>query len=108
MTWEVCIEWPGQNCIVGRLRAAARGPSVLFEYAPDWLKRPGAFAVDPTTLPLQAGAQHSPSLFGAIADCGPHRWGRMLIERSVRKKVLAEKPYRDIDYVLALAAREPD
>jgi hypothetical protein len=26
----------------------------------------------------------------------------MLIERAVRKKVLAQKPYRDIDYVLAL------
>jgi len=26
----------------------------------------------------------------------------MLIERAVRKKVLTQKPYRDIDYVLAL------
>src|SRR2546428_12115508 len=26
----------------------------------------------------------------------------VLIERAVRKKVLAQKPYRDIDYVLAL------
>jgi hypothetical protein len=26
----------------------------------------------------------------------------MLIERAVRKKVLKQKPYRDIDYVLAL------
>jgi hypothetical protein len=102
MSWEVWIEWRGQSCLVGRLHAAERGPSVSFEYAPDWLKRPGAFAVDPTSLPLQAGAQHSPSLFGAIADCGPDRWGRMLIERAVRKKVLAQKPYRDIDYVLAL------
>ena len=35
-------------------------------------------------------------------DCGPDRWGRILIERAVRKKVLAQKPYRDVDYVLAL------
>jgi serine/threonine-protein kinase HipA len=41
-------------------------------------------------------------LFGAIQDCGPDRWGRVLIERAVRKKVLAQKPYHDIDYVLAL------
>jgi serine/threonine-protein kinase HipA len=102
MSWEVYIEWRGQSCLVGRLYAAEQGPSVSFEYAPGWLKRPGAFAVDPTSLPLQAGAQHSPSLFGAIADCGPDRWGRILIERAVRKKVLAQKPYRDIDYVLAL------
>ena len=102
MSWEVYIEWRGQSCLVGRLHAAERGPNVSFEYAPDWLKRPGAFAVDPTSLPLQAGAQHSPVLFGAMADCGPDRWGRILIERAVRKNVLAQKPYRDVDYVLAL------
>ena len=28
--------------------------------------------------------------------------GRVLIERAVRKKQLAQKPYRDLDYVLAL------
>ncbi len=50
-------EWRGQTWLVGRLQPAERGPSVSFEYAPDWLKRPGAFAVDPTALPLQAGAQ---------------------------------------------------
>ena len=41
-------------------------------------------------------------LFGAIQDCGTDRWGRILIERAVRKKVLAQTPYRDIDDVLAL------
>ena len=102
MSWEVWIDWRGQTFLVGRLHAAERGPSVSFEYAADWLKRPGTFAVDPTSLPLLAGTQHSPSLFGAIADCGPDRWGRVLIERAVRKKVLEQKPYRDIDYVLAL------
>ena len=45
---------------------------------------------------------HSATLFGAIQDCGPDRWGRILIERAVRKKVLSQKPYREIDYVLAL------
>jgi serine/threonine-protein kinase HipA len=102
MSWDVCIEWRAQTCLVGRLHAAERGPSASFEYAPEWLKRPSAFAVDPTSLPLRSGWQHSPALFGAIADCGPDRWGRLLIERAVRKKVLAQKPYRDIDYVLAL------
>jgi serine/threonine-protein kinase HipA len=51
---------------------------------------------------MQRGAHHGRMLFGAIQDCGPDRWGRILIERAVRKKVLAQKPYRDIDYVLAL------
>ena len=102
MSWEVHIDWQGRTYLVGRLHAAGRGPTVSFEYAPEWLKRAGAFPIDPTSLPLQTGAQHSPVLFGAIHDCGPDRWGRILIERAVRKKVLVQKPYRDIDYVLAL------
>jgi serine/threonine-protein kinase HipA len=102
MSWEVHIEWQGQPHLVGRLHAAERSPAVSFEYAPDWLKRPGAFAIDPVGLPLGAGNHHSPALFGAIQDCGPDRWGQILIERAVRKKVLARRPYRPIDYVLAL------
>lgn len=102
MSWEVHIEWQGQTCLVGRLHADARGPAVSFEYAPEWLKRADAFSFDPTLLPLRPGAQHGPMLFGAIQDCGPDRWGRILIERAVRKKVLDQKPYRDIDYALAL------
>jgi serine/threonine-protein kinase HipA len=102
MSWEVHIEWQRQAQLAGRLHAAERGPTVSFEYAPDWLKRPDAFPVDPTALPLRPGNHHSPALFGGIQDCGPDRWGQILIERAVRKKVLAQKPYRPIDYVLAL------
>ncbi|HXT39253.1 MAG TPA: HipA domain-containing protein [Candidatus Angelobacter sp.] len=102
MSLEVHIDWQEQTHLVGRLYPAERGPSVSFEYAPEWLKRDGAFAIDPTSLPLQRGAHHDAALFGAIQDCGPDRWGRILIERAVRKKVLVQKPYRDIDYVLAL------
>ena len=102
MSLEVHIDWHGQTHLVGRLHAAERGPSVSFEYASDWLQRDDAFPIDPTSLPLQRGAHHGGGLFGAIQDCGPDRWGRMLIERAVRKKVLTQKPYRDIDYVLPL------
>jgi serine/threonine-protein kinase HipA len=102
MSWEVHIEWQGRTWLVGRLHAAERAPTVSFEYAVDWLHRPGAFPIDPAVLPLRPGAQPSAVLFGAIQDCGPDRWGRMLIERAVRKKVLSQKPYRAIDYVLAL------
>jgi serine/threonine-protein kinase HipA len=102
MSLEVHIDWQGQPHLVGRLHAAERGASVSFEYAPEWLQRDDAFAIDPTSLPLQRGAHHGGTLFGAIQDCGPDRWGRILIERAVRKKVLTQKPYRDIDYVLAL------
>lgn len=102
MSLEVHIDWQGQSHLVGRLHAAERGASVSFEYAPEWLQRDDAFAIDPTSLPLQRGAHHGGTLFGAMQDCGPDRWGRILIERAVRKKVLPQKPYRDIDYVLAL------
>jgi serine/threonine-protein kinase HipA len=102
MSLEVHIDWRGQTHLVGLLYMAERGASVSFEYAPQWLQRDEAFAVDPTSLPLQRGAHHGAALFGAIQDCGPDRWGRILIERAVRKKVLTQKPYRDIYYVLAL------
>jgi serine/threonine-protein kinase HipA len=102
MSKEVHIDWQGQTHFVGRLHAAERGSSVSFEYTTEWLQRDGAFAIDPTSLPLQRGAHHAATLFGAIQDCGPDRWGRVLIERAVRKKVLAQKPYHEIDYVLAL------
>jgi serine/threonine-protein kinase HipA len=102
MSLEVHIDWKGQTHLVGRLHAADRGSSVSFEYESKWLQRADAFAIDPTSLPLQRGAHHGSTLFGAIHDCGPDRWGHILIERAVRKKVLAQKPYRDIDYVLAL------
>jgi serine/threonine-protein kinase HipA len=102
MTFEVQIGWMDETVLVGRLHPADQGNAVTFEYSADWLKRDGAFAIDPTSLPLQPGPHHSPGLFGALHDCGPDRWGRVLIERAVRKKILAKKPYRDIDYVLAL------
>jgi len=102
MSLEVHVDWQGESHLVGRLDVAERSASVSFEYATEWLQRPDAFAIDPTSLPLQRGVQHGKSLFGAIQDCGPDRWGRVLIERAVRKKVMAQKPYRDIDYVLAL------
>jgi serine/threonine-protein kinase HipA len=102
MTLEVHIDWQGQTHLVGRLHPAEPGPSVSFEYAMEWLQRNDAFAIDPTSLPLHRGPRYGKTLFGAVLDCGPDRWGRVLIERAVRKKVLTQKPYRDIDYVLAL------
>jgi serine/threonine-protein kinase HipA len=102
MNIEVHIEWEGETHLAGRIHTAGRSPAVSFEYAAEWLGRSGAFAIDPTSLPLRAGPHHSPSLFGAMLDCGPDRWGRMLIERAVRKHVLERKPYQDLDYALAL------
>jgi serine/threonine-protein kinase HipA len=102
MSIEVHIDWRGGTSLVGRLHTAERSPAMTFEYAREWLTQPGAFSIDPTSLPLGSRPLHSATLFGAVQDCGPDRWGRVLIERAVRKRVLDRKPYRDIDYVLAL------
>ena len=102
MKVEVYIDWLGSTQLVGRLHADDRSQSVAFEYAAGWLERADTFAIDPTSLPLRSGSHHHAALFGAMQDCGPDRWGRVLIERAVRKKVLTAKPYRDIDYALAL------
>lgn len=102
MRIEVHIDWRGETHPVGTLFPAERGTSVSFEYTSAWLRRTGTFAIDPTSLPLRAGMHHSATLFGAVQDSGPDRWGRLLIERAVRKKLLIQKPYRETDYVLAL------
>jgi serine/threonine-protein kinase HipA len=102
MSMEVHIDWAGETHFVGRLHKTERSAVVAFEYASEWLGCAGAFAIDPTSLPLRAGPHHSATLFGAMQDCGPDRWGRVLIERAVRKHVLDRKPYQDLDYVLAL------
>jgi serine/threonine-protein kinase HipA len=103
MSVEVHIDWAGATHLVGRLHESARATAVSFVYAPTWLERADVFAIDPTALPLGAGPLHSPALFGGIQDCGPDRWGRVLVERAVRKGVLDRKPYQDLDYLLALA-----
>ena len=102
MSIEVHVDWRGETILVGSLYSAKTSAAVSFEYAPDWLRREDAFSIDPTSLPLGPGKYVSKGLFGAVQDCGPDRWGRMLIERAVRKGVLRQKPYHDIDYVLEL------
>ncbi|MGA2692043.1 MAG: type II toxin-antitoxin system HipA family toxin [Opitutaceae bacterium] len=102
MSVEVHIDWRGQTHFAGRLHPAQRGTTVTFEYEGEWLAREDSFAIDPTSLPLRPGPHHNAILFGAMQDCGPDRWGRLLIERAVRKQILERKPYQDLDYVLTL------
>jgi hypothetical protein len=84
---EVHIEWEATTHFFGRIHTTQRSPAVSFEYAPEWLGREGAFAIDPTALPLRPGVHHSGALIGAMQDCGPDRWDRTLIERAVREHV---------------------
>lgn len=50
MSLEVHLDWQGKIHFIGRLDAAERSTSVSFEYATEWLQRPDAFAIDPTSL----------------------------------------------------------
>lgn len=93
---------------VGRLWTRARKgkESASFEYDPDWLKHPERFALEPA-LSLGPGAFHTPagkSLFGALGDSAPDRWGRVLMRRGERRRAQqrGETPrtLTEIDYLL--------
>ena len=59
MSLEVHIDWAGETLLAGHLFSAERGGAVSFQYAREWLLRPDRFALDPTSLPLHPGMQHS-------------------------------------------------
>ncbi len=59
-----------------------------FEYSAEWLKN--GFSISPFSLPLEAGvkiAKLEPfdGLFGVFADSLPDGWGRLLVDRMLRK-----------------------
>src|SRR5690349_1449169 len=58
--------------------------SASLEYDKQWLKHPEKFALEPT-LQLTEGAFHTEagiSIFGAMGDSAPDRWGRVLMRRA--------------------------
>ena len=57
-----------------------------FRYASDYLNRPGAFALDPISLPLREGEFDivHPGVFGVFEDSLPDDWGRRLLVRKHR------------------------
>lgn len=102
MTIQVHIDWKKEVFLVGQLHTSERSSATSFTYSPEWMRRSDAFALDPTALPLRTGPHYASSLFGVFQDCGPDRWGRLLIERSVRKGLHAEHLRHNLDYLLAL------
>src|ERR1044072_4128271 len=104
---EVVVQVAGRDVLAGLLWSHRRRgrESATFSYVADYLANPIAYALDPQ-LPLVAGQQQTPagrSLFGALSDCGPDRWGRRLIDRSEprRRRVEAggERSLGEIDYL---------
>ncbi len=85
----VYIDLNGETTLVGRLWAHIRGrrESATFEYSSSWLRSPKCFALEPA-LVIGEGSHHTntgKSIFGAIGDSAPDRWGRMLMRRASRK-----------------------
>ena len=78
--------------IVGRLFARTRASkeSASFEYDDSWLRRRGAFAIDPA-LSLTRGPFHTQRpLFNAFTDPAPDRWGQTLMRRHERARAKKE------------------
>jgi serine/threonine-protein kinase HipA len=81
--------------LVGRLWSRVRKgrESASFEYDRTWLARPDAFALEPGLM-LTPGPFHTSdgkSIFGALGDSAPDRWGRMLMRRLERRRAEREK-----------------
>lgn len=74
---------------VGTL-AAVPDHRVAFEYDPQWLQ--DGFSISPLSLPLQRGVfvpkGYDPfeGLFGVFSDSLPDGWGRLLVDRLLKKK----------------------
>ena len=74
-----------------------------FEYSEEWLR--GGFSISPFSLPLQPGvkiAKPDPfaGLFGIFADSLPDGWGRLLVDRMLRRQ--GERP-EEIDSITRLS-----
>lgn len=104
----VHVDLAGQPALVGRLWVRMRKgrESASFEYDQAWLERRDRFSLEPA-LQLAPGPFHTAadkSMFGAIGDSAPDRWGRVLMRRAERRRARStgETPrtLREIDYLL--------
>ena len=106
----VFIALGNETVKAGKLWCHQRGARqrASFEYEADWLTHSEKFALDPA-LHLTGGAFHTTpgqSLFGAIGDSAPDRWGRVLMRRaeSARAKLIGEttRTLSEVDYLLGV------
>lgn len=71
-----------------------------FQYGELYLQRPNAVPVDPINLPLHARpapTQLLEGLYGAFRDAAPDAWGRLVVERDLRRSA---SQLSEIDYLL--------
>lgn len=104
----VYVDLDGAAHLVGRLWARARKnkEGATFEYDGEWLQHPARFSLEPA-LTLGPGPFHTGdgvTMFGAIGDSAPDRWGRALMRRMERRRADREgqtpRALREIDYLL--------
>src|ERR1039457_2429863 len=104
----VYVDLDGTPHLVGRLwlHNRKRVESATFRYDEEWLRNPARFPLEPA-LHIDAAPHYTAaakSLFGAIGDSAPDRWGRALMMRSeARRARNAGEPSRthwEADYLL--------
>jgi serine/threonine-protein kinase HipA len=106
----VWVELDGNTRRVGELfvhgKPGREPDRASFRYDEQWTKSPDAFALAPA-LPRGAGPHYTRagrSLFGALSDSAPDRWGQTLMRRTERQRATdaGETPrtLRDIDFLL--------
>lgn len=86
----VYVDLNGTPHLVGRLwlRVRKRVESATFRYDESWLQNPERFALEPA-LQVDPAPYHTVagrSLFGAIGDSAPDRWGRSLMMRAEARR----------------------
>jgi len=78
-------------------------------YGTQYLQREDAVPIDPLNLPLYEKMYESESVFGALKDSSPDRWGRYLLEKHFNRS-LTEVEYilaNGLDHVGSLASFSP-
>ena len=107
---QVYVSGAGADVLAGTLYSHRRraSESATFAYASDYLGTPGAYALDPE-LPMRTGSHQTrvdATLFGALTDCAPDRWGRTLISRheaaEAREEGRAARSLGEIDFLLGV------
>lgn len=104
---EVWLDDPtfGPLTHLGRLHRSGL-ESVRFEYSPQWLKNPAAFALDPELALAGGNFYPQDSNFGIFMDSCPDRWGQTLMKRrevvEARQQQRARRELRAWDFFLGV------
>lgn len=107
----VCIDLHGVAKPVGQLWVSTTRESqrAAFEYFPSWIADPIHWALGPA-LPVGTGTFHTAegrTMFDALGDSAPDRWGRRLIARAernrARKTGSTPRALREIDFLLGVS-----